>query len=83
MRNDFLHIGKEILFPYCAKYVGYCKILSNEESIVRYCKILWNEAEGAGQTPSSVTIVGELADIKSYQPLTSYPTTPHILLFPN
>ena len=55
----------------------YRKVLEN---IVRYCGM---RRRGAGQTPSSVTIVGELADIKSYQPLTSYPTIPHILLFPN
>ena len=55
----------------------YWKVLSN---IVRYCGM---RRRGAGQTPSSVTIVGEVADIKSYQPLTSYPPTPHILLFPN
>ena len=32
-----------------------------------------NEAEGAGSAGSSVTIVGEQSDIKSYQPFTSYP----------
>lgn len=55
---------------------------------LRDCRALWstqclsmrkswvrgsNEAEGGGTRGSSVTIVGEQSDIKSYQPFTSYP----------